>query len=226
MTALYAMPRPPIEVETGPQPRSAIIILHGLGADGTDFVPVAQELDLSAIGPVRFVFPYAPILPVTINGGYEMPAWYDILGADLVGREDETGLRASMQLVQGLIDEQVRRGIACERIVLGGFSQGCAMALMSGVRYTQALAGVFGLSGYLPLASHTAAERHASNAETSIFMASGQYDGIVRQERSLASRQQLEQLGYEVAWHSYPMEHSVCQQELRDLNAWLLQVLA
>jgi phospholipase/carboxylesterase len=226
MTATHSMPRPPIEIETGPQPRAAVIVLHGLGADGTDFVPLAQQLDLSAIGAVRFVFPYAPILPVSINGGYAMPAWYDILSADLVQREDEAGFRASSQLVHGLIEQQIQRGLPSERIVLGGFSQGCAMALLSGIRHPQKLGGIFGLSGYLPLAAQTAAERQPANAATPIFMAAGEFDGIVRLERSQASRLQLEQLGHDIAWHSYPMEHSVCAEEVRDLNSWLLRVLA
>ncbi|MFT4192111.1 MAG: dienelactone hydrolase family protein [Comamonas sp.] len=220
------MPRPPIEIETGDQPESAIIILHGLGADGTDFVPVAQELDLAVVGPVRFVFPYAPVIPVTINGGYRMPAWYDILGADLVRREDEGGLRASLRLVGELIDTQIERGIAPERIVIAGFSQGCAMALLAGVRHPARLAGIAGLSGYLPLADTTARERHPASAATPIFLAAGEHDGIVAPARSQAARQTLEQLGYVVDWHTYPMAHSVCAEELRDLNDWLLRVLA
>lgn len=220
------MPRPPIEIETAPQPTAAVIIMHGLGADATDFVPFVQELHLDAVGPVRFIFPYAPVIPVTINGGYRMPAWYDILGADLVRREDEGGLRASLQLVHGLIDEQIARGIAPERIIVGGFSQGCAMALLAGVRYGQRLGGIVGLSGYLPLAETTAAERHPASQSTPIFLAAGEYDGIVRIERAQASRQVLEGLGYAVAWHSYPMEHSVCREEVGDLDAWLQQALA
>ncbi|MEJ2800691.1 dienelactone hydrolase family protein [Comamonadaceae bacterium PP-2] len=219
------MPRLPIEIETGPEPTAAIIIMHGLGADGSDFVPVAQELDLGAVGHVRYVFPYAPVIPVTINGGYQMPAWYDILGADLVRREDEGGLRSSRTLIDGLVEEQIARGIPSERIVVAGFSQGCAMALMTGLRSPHRLAGIVGLSGYLPLADTTAAERHVANQDTPIFLAAGEYDGIVRMERASASRDALTALGYTVDWHTYPMEHSVCREELADLQAWLLKVL-
>ena len=142
-----------LELQTGPQPTASIVVLHGLGADGNDFVPIAQELDLSAVGAVRFVFPHAPVRPVTLNGGMPMRAWYDILGADLARREDEPGLRQSITEVQALLDREVTRGIAPERTVLMGFSQGCAMALLTGLRAPQRLAGLVGLSGYLPLAA-------------------------------------------------------------------------
>jgi phospholipase/carboxylesterase len=145
-----------IEIETAPNPRATVLLMHGLGADGNDFVPIAGELELSAVGPVRFVFPNAPIMPVTINGGYQMPAWYDILGPDLAKREDEAGLRASLAAIEALLAREKARGIPAQRIVIAGFSQGCAMALLTGLRHAERLAGIVALSGYLPLASKTA----------------------------------------------------------------------
>ena len=214
------------QLETAPNPRATIIVLHGLGADGNDFVPIARELDLAAVGPVRFVFPSAPVQPVTINGGMRMRSWYDILGAELDRREDAAGLRASQTLVEALIEAEVARGIPAHRIVLMGFSQGCAMTLLTGLRHPQRLAGLVGLSGYLPLAASTAAERSAANADVPIFLAHGRFDGIVPIDRALATRDALLALGYAPAWHEYPMEHSVCLEEIADLNAWLLQILA
>lgn len=214
-----------IEHQTGDAPTTSVIVLHGLGADGSDFVPLVQELDLRAIGPVRFVFPHAPTMPVTINGGYEMRAWYDILGADLVRREDEAGLRASQRRVAALIDRERQRGVPAERIVLAGFSQGCAMALLTGLRYPERLAGIVGLSGYLPLPAQLDAERHDANRLVPIFLAHGTADPVVPMARALASRETLRGLGYDVEWHDYPMPHSVCVEEIGDLNAWLLRVL-
>ncbi len=215
-----------IEFETAPNPVASVIILHGLGADGNDFVPIAQELDLSAIGPVRFVFPSAPARPVTLNGGYVMRAWYDIFGSDLVRREDAAGLRESQAQVSVLIDRERARGVAANRIVLGGFSQGCAMTFMAGLRYPERLAGLLGMSGYLPLAGTTAAERSAANAHVPIFQAHGSADPMIQIDRATASRDALVALGYPVEWHAYPMPHSVCPQEVADMNRWLLRVLA
>ena len=214
-----------IEAQTGENPTATILIMHGLGADGRDFLPVAEQLDLSSVGPVRFLFPSAPSMPVTINGGYVMPAWYDILGTDLVRREDEGGLRQSQAAIDGLIAHEIDRGIAAHRIVVAGFSQGCAMALMTGLRFDQRLGGIAALSGYLPLAATTAAERSQANAGVPIFMAHGTRDGVVPIARAEASRDALQALGYGVDWHAYPMEHSVCAQEITDLQAWLLRVL-
>jgi phospholipase/carboxylesterase len=214
-----------IDKQTGPDPRSSVIVLHGLGADGNDFVPVAKELNLRAAGDVRFVFPHAPVIPVTINGGYQMRAWYDILGADLVQREDEAGLRSSLAQVEMLIEREKSRGIPAGRIVLAGFSQGCAMALLTGLRHAEKLGGIVGMSGYLPLAATTAAERHAANTSTPIFLAHGRMDPVVPLDRAIASRDALEAIGYTVEWHEYPMAHSVCVQEIADLNRWLLRVL-
>jgi phospholipase/carboxylesterase len=215
-----------IEIETAPHPRATVLLMHGLGADGSDFVPIAGELDLSAVGPVRFVFPNAPIMPVTINGGYQMPAWYDILGPDLAKREDEAGLRASLAAIEALLAREKARGIPAERIVIAGFSQGCAMALLTGLRHAERLAGIVALSGYLPLAATTAAERSAANAHTPIFMAHGQQDNVVVPQRAAASHDALRALGYSVDWHEYPMAHSVCMEEIADLSQWLNRVLA
>ena len=214
-----------IDIETGPQPSATVIVLHGLGADGNDFVPVAQELDLGAVGPVRFVFPHAPVIPVTINNGYRMRAWYDILGMDLPAREDEAGLRLSMGHIEALLAREKGRGIASGRTVLAGFSQGCAMALLTGLRHRERLAGIAGMSGYLPLSGSTAGERSDANAFTPIFMGHGQQDAIVDIERGRASRDLLQALGHPVEWHEYPMGHSVCMEEIADLNRWLLGVL-
>lgn len=214
------------EIETGASPRTSLIVLHGLGADGFDFVPICGELDLGALGPVRYVFPHAPARPVTLNGGYVMRAWYDIFGPDLVRREDEAGLRESQRQIAALIDRERQRGVAAGRIVVAGFSQGCAMALMTALRYPERLAGAVGLSGYLPLAATTAAESTPANADLPIFMAHGRQDPIVVPARGTASRDALRALGHEVEWHDYPMPHSVCAEEIDDLNAWLLKQLA
>lgn len=213
------------EIETAPNPRTTIIVLHGLGADGHDFVPICGELDLAAIGPVRYVFPHAPQRPVTINNGYVMRAWYDIRVVDLVREEDEAGLRESCAQIAALIDAERARGVPANRIVLMGFSQGCAMTLMTALRYPERLAGAAGLSGYLPLATTTAAERHPANADLPFFMAHGRQDPIVPHARGAASRDTLRTLGHEVEWHDYPMPHSVCAEEIADLNAWLLKQL-
>ena len=215
-----------IEFETAPNPTASIIILHGLGADGNDFLPIAQELDLASVGPVRFVFPSAPSRPVTINGGYVMRAWYDILGTDLARREDEAGLRESQGLIEALIVKERARGIAANRIVLAGFSQGCAMTFMAGLRHAERLGGLLGMSGYLPLADLTATERSAANVGVPIFQAHGSADPMITMARATASRDALVALGYPVEWHAYPMPHSVCPQEIVDMNHWLLRILA
>ena len=215
-----------IELDPGCEARATVIILHGLGADGTDFLPVADELRLGPAGPVRFVFPRAPVRPVTINGGHAMRAWYDILGADIVQREDAAGLRESMRLVRQIVEREVARGVPARRIVLAGFSQGCAVALGAGLRHPERLAGLAGLSGYVPLADSTAAERHPANRDTPVFLAHGRSDGVVPLARGLAGRDLLQALGQPVEWHDYPMEHSVCMEEVQALNRWLLRVLA
>ena len=215
-----------IELHPGAEPQATIIILHGLGADGTDFLPMADELKLSAVGPVRYLFPRAPVRPVTINGGQPMRAWYDITSADLVRREDVAGLRESMAAVSRLIDREVARGVPAQRIVLAGFSQGCAITLGAGLRHAHRLAGLAGLSGYLPLSDTTAAERHDANVLTPLFLAHGRNDGVVPLARGAAGRDLLQGLGQPLEWHDYPMEHSVCMEEVQALQRWLLKVLS
>ena len=216
---------PCIELETSPQPSAAVIWLHGLGADGNDFVPIVPELDLAGCPGIRFVFPSAPSMAVTVNGGYVMPAWYDILGRDLVAREDANGIQASASAIVKLIEREASRGIAYENIVLAGFSQGCAMALQVGLRFPKKLAGIMALSGYLPLATSLPIEKHTANQNTPIFMAHGEYDPVVALERAQASCALLEKLGYSVDWNEYPMEHSVNHAELVDISRFLKQVL-
>jgi phospholipase/carboxylesterase len=215
-----------IEQQTTAAPGASLIVLHGLGADGNDFVPIARELDLAPVGGARFVFPHAPLRPVTMNGGFVMRAWYDIAGTPAARREDEAGLRESQAQIEALIAREVERGMPASRIVLMGFSQGCAMTLMTGLRHAERLAGLVGLSGYLPLAAHTAAERSAANAGVPIFLAHGRDDPMIGIDRALASRDALLALGYPVQWHEYGMPHSVCMDEIGDLNRWLLRVLA
>ena len=215
-----------IELNPGAPAVATVIVLHGLGADGTDFLPMADEIDLSAIGPVRWLLPRAPVRPVTLNGGQPMRAWYDILGADLVRREDAAGVRDSITRVHQLIAREAARGVPARRIVLAGFSQGCAITLGAGLRCADRLAGLAGLSGYLPLADTTAAERHPANQGLPIFLAHGRNDGMVPLARGSAARDALLALDYAVEWHEYPMEHSVCMEEVAALNKWLLRVLS
>ena len=219
-----------IELQTPEAPRFSLLVLHGLGADGNDFVPVVQALDLApvlALGGLRVVLPSAPQIPVTLNGGMRMRAWYDIRHGDLSQREDADGLRVSQRLIEDLIAREEREfGIPPERVVLMGFSQGCAMTLMTGLRYPKRLAGLVGLSGYLPVLGTTEAERHAAKADTPIFLAHGSRDGVVVPARAHASLAELRRLGHDVEWHEYPMQHSVCAQEIADLNRWLLTALA
>ena len=214
-----------IEFETAPSPQTTLIVLHGLGADGADMQPVCEALALQPLGPVRFVLPNAPERPVTLNGGYRMRAWYDILGLDGAGGEDETGLRQSLAAVQALVEREMARGVASQRIVLMGFSQGCAMALLSGLRCPHRLGGLAGLSGYLPLAGLTANEQHTANANVPIFLAHGRNDPVVRIERAKASLHTLQALGRAPTWHDYPMEHTINLDELGDLQRWLLGTL-
>ena len=216
---------PYVEIESAPQPTAAVIWLHGLGADGHDFASLVPELDLSGCPPIRFIFPHAPSMPVTVNGGYVMPAWYDILGPNLVSQQDAAGIQSSERAIMALIAHEVARGTPTEHIVLAGFSQGCAMALHTGLRLPQRLAGIMALSGYLPLADRITAERHPANAQTPIFMAHGTQDPVVVIARGEASRDALAALGQPVAWHSYPMPHSLHPQEIADISTFLAQVL-
>lgn len=214
-----------VEIETGPEPRYSIIWLHGLGADGNDFAPLVPELHLGDLGPIRFVFPHAPVQPVTINNGMAMRAWYDIYQPDLVRREDEAGLRASQQAVEALIARENDRGIPTERIVLAGFSQGCAMSLQTGLRHPEKLAGIIGLSGYLPLAAMAESERHPANQDTPVFLAHGTMDPVVVFERAQATLEALQKMGYDVRFKTYPMPHSVCLEEVQDISAFLKEVI-
>ena len=214
-----------IQIESAPSPTAAVIWLHGLGASGDDFAAIVPELDLSGCAPIRFVFPHAPVMPVTINNGFEMPAWYDIFAPDLVRREDAAGIGRSVLAIEALIAHEVARGIPARRIVLAGFSQGCAMTLHAGLRHPERLAGLVALSGYLPLADSLAAERHPANFGTPIFMAHGTADPVVVLPRAQEARAVLEKLGYQVQWRTYPMPHSVHPDEIADISAFLQQVL-
>jgi phospholipase/carboxylesterase len=216
----------PIEIETGPRPRTTVVVLHGLGADGSDFVPIADAMDLSAVGPVRWVFPHAPMRPVTVNGGYVMRAWYDIVGFGGASREDEAGLRASREAVDALLERERARGVPAERTVLAGFSQGCAMSLLVGLRHPRRLAGIIGLSGYLPLAARTAEERSGANLDTPILLAHGRHDAVVPIARGAAARDALQALGHPVDWREYPIDHTVSLPEIGDVAEWLRAGLA
>jgi phospholipase/carboxylesterase len=213
-----------IEVTTGDSPRLAVLWLHGLGADGNDFEPIVPELKLRV--PVRFVFPHAPVRPVTINGGMRMRAWYDILGFDRRAKEDAAGIRASAAALTELVDREVERGMPSDRIVLAGFSQGGAIALHTALREPRPLAGVLALSTYLPLSSTLATERSAANAGIPLFMAHGTDDPVLPLSLAESSRRALEALGYAVDWHAYPMAHSVCMEEVGAIGAWLAALAA
>jgi phospholipase/carboxylesterase len=217
--------RDAVEVETGRDPTGTVIWLHGLGADGHDFEPLVPELVRPGERALRFVFPHAPIRPVTLNGGFAMRAWYDIVALDRQGPEDEAGIRASQATMEALIRRENGRGIASERIVLAGFSQGGAMAVFTGVRHAQKLAGMMGLSCYMLLAARLVPERQAANQATPMFLAHGNEDPVVLPALGEESRRLLEAAGYAVEWHSYNMPHSVCPQEVADISAWLRRVL-
>lgn len=215
-----------IELETAPNPVASVIWLHGLGADGNDFASIVPELGLPETLPTRFVFPHAPIRSVTINNGMRMRAWYDITGADLYSRADLVGVRQSQAQLEALIEREGARGMRSERVVVAGFSQGGAIALYAGLRYAERLAGIMALSTYLIAPDRLAAEASAANRAVPIFMGHGTADPVVRWQWGEASRSALEAAGYPVEWHSYPMEHSVCLEEIRAIGAWLRRVLA
>ena len=210
-----------ISIETGPSPQAAVIWLHGLGADGHDFEPIVPELPLAR--PVRYVFPHAPVRPVTINNGMRMRAWYDILQFG-GGPEDEAGVRQSQKLVEGLVEEEKKKGVKPGSIVLAGFSQGGAIALQTALRQPERVAGVLALSTYLPVAAKLS-EAHAANRATPIFMAHGVYDDIIPLRRAEQSRDLLKQAQYDVEWHTYPMPHSVSPEEIHDIAQFLRRVL-
>ncbi len=219
------MTLPAIEHETATHPVCSIIWLHGLGADGHDFAPIVPELVDQAWPPLRFVFPHAPVRPVTINNGMSMRAWYDIAAFDLNARQDEVGMRASIGELETLIAREHSRGVPSERIVLAGFSQGGAIALAGGLRHADKLAGIVALSTYLPLPATLASERSTANATTPIFWGHGTADPVVALQRGMESRELLQSLGYAVDWHTYPMAHAVCAEEIAALRGWLGQRL-
>ncbi len=215
-----------VETTTGPNPTRSVIWMHGLGADGHDFAPIVPALDLSGVPATRFVFPHSPVRAVTINNGMKMRAWYDIRVIDLVREEDLQGIRTSASQIASLIARENERGVATENIVLGGFSQGCAMALYTGLRHTERLAGILGLSGYLPDAASLTAERHDANLQTPVFLAHGTHDPVVPIKRAEQTRDALQAAGHAVEWHTYPMPHTVMPAELVDISAFLRRVLA
>jgi phospholipase/carboxylesterase len=217
-----------IEIETGKNPAASVIWMHGLGADGNDFAPIVNELELDGTPAIRFVFPHAPMRPVTINNGYVMRAWYDVSFGDLEGQSrlaDERGVRESQAQITALIEREAKRGVAAEHLVLAGFSQGGAIALQTGLRHPRKLAGVMALSTYLPLAETLPQEAAPANKATPIFMAHGTYDPVVPLMMGAGSMTLLTGLGYAVEWRQYPMPHSVCPEEIQDIGAWLQKVL-
>jgi phospholipase/carboxylesterase len=218
-----------IELETGANPTTAVIWMHGLGADGNDFVPIVNELDLSGAPAIRFIFPHAPMMPVTINNGHVMRAWYDVSFGDLQSgakRADENGVRKSQAQIGQLIARENERKISCKNILLAGFSQGGAIALHCGLRYQEKLAGVMALSCYLPCADSFAAEAAPANINTPVFIAHGTQDPVVPYAMGVNSRDVLVKSGYAVEWREYPMPHSVCLEEVRDIGAWMTAVLS
>ena len=210
-----------IVVEPAAPANAAVIWMHGLGADGHDFEPVVPEFDLRLPLSVRFIFPHAPLRPITINGGHVMRGWYDITELSSLRQEDATGVQASARAIEALIAQQIESGIPAQRIVLAGFSQGAAMALHTALRYAQPLAGVIALSGYLPLAAALEAEAHSANARTPIFLAHGNQDNVVPLRLAENTRTVLERNNYVVTWRMYPMPHSVCAQEIGDIAEFL-----
>ena len=216
---------PRFEMESAPRPTASVIMLHGLGANGHDLAGVVPEMNLQGCQPIRFIFPHAPSIPVTVNGGYVMPAWYDITGTDLVSRQDAQGIHQSELAITALVANEVKRGIAPDHIVLAGFSQGAAMALHTGLRLPFAIAGVIALSGYLLLADRFAIERSSANAHTPVFMGHGLNDTVVIHGRGETSRNVLRSLGYAVEWQSYDTEHNITPEELDDVSEFLRRVL-
>ena len=212
---------PHVELATGPDPKGTIIWMHGLGADGWDFVPIVRELPLPEDLALRFIFPHAPVRPVTINGGAPMPAWYDIAMQDLARVPDERGIRDSQAAIERLLAREKSRGVASDKIVLAGFSQGGAIALQTGLRHADELGGILALSTYLPLEDSLDREASAANKRTPILMAHGTQDQVIPVGLGEASRKALEARGYPVEWHTWPMPHSVCAEEVEAIAVWL-----
>lgn len=209
-----------IEIETGTPVKGSVIWLHGLGADGHDFEPLVPEFKRNGT-PLRFIFPHAPVRPITINAGMPMRGWYDILDLNKDAPQDEVGIRDSERLIRALIDREIERGVPSERIVLAGFSQGCAITLQTALRYDKKLAGILALSGYLPLEAQFDNERHQANQETPIFMSHGSFDPVLPVDFGRSSKDKLKDLGYQIKWAEYPMPHSVCPQQVQEVRTWL-----
>ena len=212
-----------IELATGAEPKGTVIWMHGLGADGWDFVPIVRELPLPQDLHLRFIFPHAPVRPVTINNGHEMRAWYDITMNDISRVPDEAGIRESQASIEALIAREEKRGVYADRIVLAGFSQGGAIALQAGLRHRERLAGIVALSTYLPLEDSLDREAAAANKRTPIFMAHGTQDPVIPVQLAEASKRALEQRGYDVAWQTWPMPHSVCAEEVEELGGFFIR---
>jgi phospholipase/carboxylesterase len=213
-----------VEINPDRPARASVIWLHGLGADGHDFEPIVRELGLGPASAIRFVFPHAPTRPVTINQGYVMRAWYDVARMDLSQEEDEASIRSSEGLVRELVQRETQRGIPIDRIMLAGFSQGGAVAIHTGLRYPERLAGILVLSAYVPLASMLASEAYPANADVPIMMAHGSWDNVIPIRLAQTSRDLLTRLGYRVRWHTYTMEHGLCAQEVADISEWMKEV--
>lgn len=214
-----------IIIETQQQPDAAVIWLHGLGADGNDFVPIVEQLQLPSDYAIRFIFPNAPLRPITINQGYQMPGWYDVSSLSIVEQEDEAGIRESSAILKQLCESQEASGIDAGRIVVAGFSQGGAIALHCGCRYPRPLAGIMALSTYLPLPDTLADEISEAAAETAIFMAHGRQDDVVAYDYAKQSMARLETNSLEVHWHEYDMGHAVCLEEIQHIRQWLTEIL-
>lgn len=212
-----------VEIETGSRPDASVIWLHGLGADGHDFEPIVPQLDVDETS-IRFVFPHAPVRPVTLNAGFQMRAWYDIVGIDRTSPQDLDGIRQSQAYVAALIRRENQRGVDTSRIVLAGFSQGGAVALYAGLRYPERLAGIMGLSTYLPHAADTASERSEINLTTPVFLAHGTLDDVVAPSLGADSRDLMQELGYEIEWHTYAAGHTVTMEEVAHVRRWLCDV--
>lgn len=217
---------PAHEITLGDHPTASIIWMHGLGADGYDFAPIVKELQLPDSLSVRFVFPHAPRQPITINNGFLMPAWYDVVSFERGEEEDEAGIRESQAAIEALIRQENGRGVPTQRIVLAGFSQGGAIALQTALRHPEPLAGLMALSTYLPLQGSFAAEASEANRQLPVFMAHGSQDTVIRPDYATLSRHTLEAAGYAVEWHLYPMAHSVCMEEVAHISDYLTRVLA
>ena len=215
-----------VEVTTGDSVEGAVIWLHGLGADGHDFEPIVPELRIPSELPLRFVFPHAPVRPVTLNGGMSMRAWYDIFSLDRDGPIDDAGIRASSATLDALVEREHERGVAYDKIVVAGFSQGGAIALQSGLRFGEKLAGLMALSTYLPMQSTLQAEvvdaADSQPTDLRIFMAHGAYDPVLPFHLGTGSHEALKSIGFAVEWHEYPMQHGVCPEEIADIRTWLL----